>query len=310
MKTLLSILASVIGLTVSAEASLRWFVGLGNPLLYVADEEIGYLLSPNQQTRRGGSQIIVNQYSMRSEMLTPKKPHDTTRVFLLGDSLVNGGWWTDQSVILSQLLKSELQQNNKKIAPKTFEVFNASAKDWSPRHELAYLKKYGLFEADTLVLVINTEDLFGTKPSSMVVGRDRHYPIEKPHLALIELYKSYLPKQPPVPELLTTEAESDPVGSNLEAIQQIKAIAKDNHARLIVVLTPLRKELESGSNEAELQAKARLQELIAQEKISYLDFFPTFTDFPQPEFLYRDRTHLSPQGEALVSQKIAEAILN
>ena len=309
MKTLLLVLASVVGITVSVEASLRWFLGLGSPVLYVADEEIGYLPSPNQKTRRGGSEIMINQYSMRSEMLTLQKTQNTTRIFLLGDSIVNGGWWTDQSVILSELVKTELKQNNK-FGKKTFEVFNASAKSWNPRHELAYIKKYGLFEADTLVLVINTEDLFGAKPSSVVVGRDRHYPSKKPNLALIELYDSYIPKQPPIPELIATAEEGDIVGFNLEAIKQIKTIAQRNRTELIVVMTPLLQELESGSNEVEIMAKERLKELFTQEQISYLDFFPIFDDFPQPEFLYRDRTHLSPQGEALVSKKIAEAILD
>ena len=45
-----------------------------------------------------------------------------------------------------------------------------------------------------------------------------------------------------------------------------------------------------------------------QQQITYIDFLPIFTDFPQPEFLYRDHIHLSPQGNHLVSETLAESL--
>ena len=69
MKISLIILASVAGLTVVAEIALRLIMGLGNPPLYVADPEIGYLLAPNQKLRRSGNLIETNQYSMRNQEL-------------------------------------------------------------------------------------------------------------------------------------------------------------------------------------------------------------------------------------------------
>ena len=43
-----------------AELTLRLFFGFGNPPLYTADDDIGYLLAPNQRMRRFGNLIAIN----------------------------------------------------------------------------------------------------------------------------------------------------------------------------------------------------------------------------------------------------------
>ena len=316
MKTLLITLLGLAGITLIVEISLRLFLGLGNPPLYIGDETIGYLLAPNQAIRRKGNQIKINQYSMRSDEITAEKPLGSTRVMLLGDSIVNGGWWTDQKDILSEIIEAELvkKASSDRATPRQerdrFQVFNASANSWNPRNELAYLKRFGLFEADLLVLVINTDDLFGTAPTSVVVGKDINYRDRKPPLALVELYERYFFKQKPIPQLEAIRKEGgDRVGFNLEAIESIKAIADNNNTQFILVITPLLRELEIGVRDYEQKARNRLQELVEQQQITYIDFLPIFADFPQPEFLYRDRIHLSPQGETIVSKTLVEAIM-
>src|SRR4028119_877035 len=94
----------VVGLLMMLEGVLRLLLGFGNPLIYIADEQIGYSLAPNQRTRRFGNLIEINQYSMRSPEITETRPESTLRVLLLGDSIANGGWWTDQAETLSAML--------------------------------------------------------------------------------------------------------------------------------------------------------------------------------------------------------------
>ena len=67
--------------------------------------------------------------------------------------------------------------------------------------------------------------------------------------------------------------------------------------------------MKSGSRDYEQTARNRVGEFVTQQQITYIDFLPLFADFPQPEFLYRDHIHLSPQGETMVSKTLAEAIL-
>lgn len=301
MKTLLIILASVTGLAIVAEIGLRITTGLGNPPLYVADEEIGYLLAPNQKLRRFGNSFQTNQYSMRSQEITAKL-EDRRRILLLGDSVVNGSWWTDGAETLSSLLANQLNDD-------AVEVLNASANSWGPRNELAYLERYGLFDADALVLIINTDDLFATEPTSLAVGKSYSYPDRPPALAIVELYQLFVAPPKSIPELeQLKQAKDDRLSKNLAAIREIKAIADAANTEFILVLTPLLREFQEGSTPEELEARNRLQELAKAEQIEYIDFLKAWADFPQPEFLYRDRIHPSPQGNSKIVEAIAEQL--
>ena len=302
MKLLLIVLASVTGLAIIAEIGLRLTTGLGNPPLYIADREIGYLLAPNQKLRRFGNTIATNQYSMRSRDIEPLS--DRTRIMLLGDSVVNGSWRTDQSETLDRLLAERLQDNS------AVETLNASANSWGPRNELAYLKRFGLFDADVLVLIINTDDLFATKPTSLAVGTSS-YPDRPPALALVELYQLFIAPPQVIPELEQLEpVPEERLEQNLAAIAEIEAIAEASDTKFVLVLTPLLREFESGSTENELAARKALQELVTAENITYIDLLGVWADFPQPEFLYRDRIHPSPQGNTKSIEAIAEQLVD
>ncbi|NES71442.1 MAG: hypothetical protein F6K24_42710 [Okeania sp. SIO2D1] len=187
------------------ELGLRLLFGFGNPPIYIADEEIGYLLAPNQKLRRMGNQIAINEYSMRSPSLSTERSSATLRILLLGDSVANGGWWTDQEQTISVLTEKELLSKN--ITFEEIEILNASANSWGPRNQLAYLQRFGLFDTQVIILLINTDDLFATAPTPLPVGNDRNYPAEKPPLALAEIYRRYLVRPKPVPGMAEVQKE-------------------------------------------------------------------------------------------------------
>ena len=309
MKILLIILATLTGIGIIFEASLRLILGFGNPPLYIADEKIGYLLAPDQKVRRMGNKIQINQYSMRSEVIKPTKLNSHLRVLVLGDSIVNGGWWTDQQETIPALMENELVSSLSSSFTE-IEVLNASANSWGPRNQLAYLERFGVLEAQVVILIINTDDLFATAPTSIPVGRDRNYPHSKPPLATIELFEQVFTKPKPIPEMEQVRAEKgDRVGFNLAAIQQIKAIADQHNAQFILGMTPLLREMKGqGSKDYELKARERLNKFADTEEILYVDFLPVFKEFPQPEFLYRDHIHLSPPGNSLVGETLSKSI--
>lgn len=287
-----------------AELALRLLFGFGNPPLYIADDAIGYLLAPNQRVRRFGNLIAINQYSMRARPIEPSRPADTLRVFLVGDSIINGNWWTDQSQIVSALIENNLSHRQKQRT----EVLNASANSWGPRNELAYLKKFGIFESQIVMLVINTDDLFGTQPSSLQVGRDRSYPNKKPRLALLELIARFK-KQPPIPGLKEIQDEKgDRIGKNLTAIQEIKNYVDTSNGRLLLAMTPLKREVLNGPRDYELVARQRVDEFVAQHHIPYVDFLQPFQTHAVADSLYRDHIHLSPTGNAMVAQVLSDLI--
>jgi lysophospholipase L1-like esterase len=304
------ILAVVVGLFVLLEIGLRSLFGFGNPLIYVGDEQIGYLLAPNQRTRRFGNRIEINQYSMRGSPIAKTPAPSTLRVLLLGDSIANGGWWTDQTNTISSLMMgsfaSATNSNYQEV-----EVLNASANSWSPRNELAYLQKFSTFNAQVIILLINTDDLFGTPPTSLPVGRDRNYPDSKPPLALVEVWQRYLTKQKPIPELKTVHNEAgDRVGINLEAIGKIQALTRQTNSQFLLVMTPLLREIgEPGSRDYEIQARQRLSDFTKAQQINYIDFLPIFNSSTDPKGLFHDHIHLNLQGNKFVSEVIERSLL-
>lgn len=312
--TVLLVLAVVVGLSLILEVGLRLF-GFGNPLIYIADPEIGYLLAPNQRTRRLGNRIVINEYSMRSQSITRSRPSSTLRVLLLGDSVANGAWWTDQEQTISAQIETQLKLmlDNGSIIGSDFEhieVLNASANSWGPRNQLAYLKRQGRFEAQMVVLLINTDDLFATAPTSVPVGRDRNYPAHKPPFAIIEVLQRYLLAAPTIPEMQVINAEKgDRVGFNLEATRQIKNLVNIANAQFLLAMTPLLREITTpGSRDYEVKARRRLTEFTQDQQITYLDFLEKFNGIQTPASLYRDHIHLSPQGNQKVSEAITKSL--
>ncbi len=299
-------------LLVVGEMILRLAFGFGNPPIYIADDRIGYLLAPNQRTRRFGNRIEVNQYSMRSAAISPSPAASTLRVLLLGDSIANGGWWTDQpdtmAMVLARSLRDRLNLPQGKWAE--VEVLNASANSWGPRNELAYLQRFGSFQSQAVVVLLNTDDLFAIAPNSVQVGRDRNYPDRRPLLAWIELFQRYVLPAPALPELETLQQEGgDRVGYNLAAIEQMHAMLSQEKIPLAIVMTPLLREVgEPGPKDYELKARKRLLELTQSQNIPYLDILPLFNAYSSPQTLYRDTIHLTPEGNQLVSEKMGQLL--
>jgi len=307
-KLLFLIAGLALGLMLIAELALRHYFGFGNPPLYIGDDEIGYLLKPNQTTKRFGNRIRINQYSMRAGGFTPTPNEGQHRLFLIGDSIVNGGWWTDQPQVLSNLLSQVMEQRHPE---QRYETLNASANSWGPRNERAYLRRFGSFGSEAIILVINTDDLFAVEPTAVPVGRDRNYPDRSPALALTEALGKYVFKGKPDPAVLASRTEEgDRVARNLQAIADIQDFAQANNARFLMAMTPLKRELASqgGPRDYELTERQRLAEFVEDRGIDFINFLPVFDAQSEPEAIYYDHIHLSVRGNKLVSQAIADQL--
>lgn len=302
----------LIGVGLLLELGLRWAFGFGNPLLYQSHETIGYVLAPNQDVRRFGNRIVINCYSMRSGAIAPEPDAHTLRLLLLGDSIANGGWWTAQDQTLSARLQAKLCQMlaSESGLRQRVEVLNASANSWGPRNELAYVESYGVFGASVLILLINTDDLFATAPTSVQVGRDRNYPDRKPPLALAEVVSRYLMTPQPISELEAVQAEGgDRVGHNLEAVRHIHALVKATGGECLLAMTPLLRELgEPGPRDYEQVARDRLIRFAHTHGLPYLDFLPIFNSVESPHRLYRDHIHLNGAGNERVVEHVQRVL--
>ncbi|MGB5594510.1 MAG: SGNH/GDSL hydrolase family protein [Crocosphaera sp.] len=307
MKFLFISLGVIFASLIIVEGGLRLFLGLGQRPIYIADADIGYLLAPNQKIRRLGKSTIINQYSMRSGEIEVSQATNIVRLFLLGDSLANGAWWTDQTETISALMTQQIE----KMSSQTVEVLNASANSWGPRNQLAYLQRFGTFDAQIIILLMNTDDFFATKPTSLGVGKEKNYPDKQPSSAIGEILERFFYRPQPIPGMAEVSKEKgDRVGFNLEAVAKMKAIATQNNSQFMIVLSPLKREVETEPKDYEKRARKRLQDWVNTHDVSFIDFLPIFQKQEQPDSLYRDHIHLSPSGNQLVSQKISELIIN
>ena len=315
IKQMLIIIGSLLILLIGLEYGLKSIFGLGRPMLYVADPTMGYRVAPNQITRRFGNRIRINEFSMRNDPITPERSPQTLRLLMLGDSLVNGVLWTDQSEILTAHVQRDTVISLLPRFPEMnqIEVLNVSAGSWGPRNQLAYLHQFGCFQSQAVILVLNTDDFFGQLPTPEAVGHDPNYPDRYPPSALVELLQQVWRRIPgkaklgfPPPARPTPPPERNIVEINLKTIALIAEFSRQEKAQFFLVLSPLKRELtrQGGSRDYEQTARNKLQAWTAEADVPYLDLLPLFNLQSDPMALYDDHIHLSQQGNQIVSKAI------
>src|ERR1700722_12818774 len=100
---------AIVVLLVGSELTLRFAFGLGRPLLYAADPQVGYLSAPNQDIRRFGATIHINQFGMRSDDLHVPRVEPGIRLLFIGDSVTFGTTRVDQDKIFTELIKTRMR---------------------------------------------------------------------------------------------------------------------------------------------------------------------------------------------------------
>jgi hypothetical protein len=139
---------------VLVELGGRYIVGLGRMPLYVADDQIEYVLAPDQHIRRRNTLIETNRYGMRAADFEPTKSNaDELRVMVISDS-ITAHTARSQEHLATELLRDKLAA----VHDGPVAVGNIAAGSWGPANQLAYVRAHGLFDADCVILVLNTED--------------------------------------------------------------------------------------------------------------------------------------------------------
>ena len=158
------------------------------------DPDIDYLFVPGRTYHRFGNVISYNTFSMRADDVSPHKTDpNELRVLVIGDSVVNGGALTDDSQLATRMVQERLAQD---LARPVW-VGNVSAGSWGPGNQLAYLRKFGTFNADIAILVLSTHDIADVPDFAPDLGPDS--PESPPVLAMEEAVYRYLPRYVPWP---------------------------------------------------------------------------------------------------------------
>jgi hypothetical protein len=307
-KRLAWLAVTLLVLLIAGELFARFYLGLGDPPLSQADPQIEYLFKPDQDCHRFGHHIHYNHYSMRSEDFPPHKSQpNELRVMVVGDSVVNGGALTDQSEIATSIMEKKLAEDLKRPVV----VGNISAGSWGPPNELAYLKRYGLFDADVLVIVVSSHDYADVPTFEPVVGT-RAYPDHKPLLALWEGFDRYvLPKFSKKKEAnegfvaTTAPAKEEDVRACMTAIRDMIEMGRSAGAKVIVA-----QHLERAEKLASpLRGHEVIKAEVIKDGITPVELGKAYEAArAKGEQPYRDAIHPNPVGQRVMADTLVKAI--
>lgn len=294
-------------LLILTEVALRLAFGFGHPLLYVPDAQAGFLPAANQDLRRFGAAIHINDWGMRSSPFSRMKGAEERRVLVVGDSITFGTTYVDQSLIFTELLKTALTE---RYGPPV-SVLNASAGGWAPENEYRYLASRGTFGADWVVFVINTNDL-GQPFATFEVSPQ--FPIENPRSAIGEVLERYVEPRI-VSSIRTTDPgsipsdEPDPVVEQtvLRSLANAQAFAIDHGARFILVFSPT--DAAKIKTPAWLAAIRGLRQWAAGDHVTMIDMTDSYSRHASTA-VYSDGLHLRPLGHRLIAAALTIEIEN
>lgn len=280
------------------EIALRSFLGLANAPLYYASNEYEYMACPNQDGHRFGNHYHYNSYSQRSE-----EPDSTKKIILgLGDSVLFGGVQTDQDSLATSIFTQETGM----------QMLNISAGSWGPDNCAAYLKKFGLFDAKAMFLLVSSHDAHDNMDFQPVVGTHPSYPNKQYALAWGELLDRYL-----IPRVFPKKKkEADPDQKVLDGIgiekngkvfnpgfDQLADMAKQANIPLYVYLHADLQELKEGKYNEQGQEIIDWAERNNINLIKELDFHFSESD-------YRDGIHINAAGQRKLAEIMKTVLVN
>lgn len=290
------------------ELFCRFVLGLGNPPLYVTDPQIEYMMKPDQDVLRFGNRVFVNHWGMRSPDFPLRKTDVAElRILVMGDSVINGGSVIDQTLLSTTLLQAQLQ----KVLGRPVVIGNASAGSWGPGNWLAFVKRYGFFDADLLVLLVGSGD-YADNPTFTPLGSN--HPVENPVMALQEaVFRYFLPhleklskrffspaptaEAPPISEAEVARGRSD--------LAEFLTLAQANGARKVMVFHhPDRSEFSSAKY---VSGHDEIRALCQQAGVPFVDLYPAYAK--QSAELYRDAIHQNAVGQQVLADALYEAVL-
>jgi hypothetical protein len=299
-------------LLVAAELTARFALGLGDPPLMMTDPQIEYLYQPSKSYKRFGNSVRFNSFSMRSEEFTKRKSDSAEfRVIILGDSVINGGSWTNQDETAAELLKAKLHDHYRLRAQgRPIMVGNVSAPSWGPPNLLAYVQRFGLFDADAVILVLGSED-YGDVPDFKPLSIEG--PERPPLCALHEALQRYVPmiwrhfrdgSVPPKP----FEARAEDIEASLYALRQLIDAITQTDAHLLVGMHMERTEITSNTPKP---GYAAIKRVLENRQIPIVEFGPLLGQAirAKSDEPFRDYVHPSAAGQKIMADAMFQWII-
>lgn len=305
--TLLPLVILGVVLLVGAELGLRLY-GIGPPLLFVQDADVGYYPKPHQRVRYPGRIITINNYGMRAPDITYHKPPGHTRILLLGDSTLAGTYVSNEE-LYSSLLENRL---NATAGAPVFEVLNMGVNAWGPFHELGFVKKFGTFDADVAVIcgpLANCyRPLYGLEATPF--WPETHPPRFAIERVLFEFaYRFRAVRLGPRPLAAGDPATQARLG--IETYVELARVLQQQGAQVFVEMLPGPAEALGLKTEPEThQLMAKLAHRMDELGVPMNCAIGAFHGFHSPAELYHDSVHFNRLGHRLYAEYLAERLCN
>lgn len=186
---------------------------------------------------------------------------------------------------------------------------NISAGSWGPENWLAYVTRHGFFDADVVVLVVNSGD-YADNPTFKAL--DDNHPTQKPTLALQEAIVRYLPAYLPKFSKENTSEPIAPESPNAAEILRgltglknflVAAQSTVGIGKVIIMHHPDRPEfLTEKYNFGHIE----MANLAAELKIPFINLLPIYRK--QGNNLYRDGIHHNSRGQEVLAEALVEVV--
>lgn len=306
MRNRLLKVAAISLIALMGEIFARKVIGLGTPPLYESYKGMEYKMKPNQNIQRFGNKIIINDASMRTSSDILNKPKlSKKRVLIFGDSVLWGTSLLDQAEIATSILGIKLKEN--------YEIYNVSAGSWGPGNWNQFIKENGLFNADQIIFLINSNDL--TDIPNPLTKINNLMPGSNPPFATWELVNRYaLPRiQRYFAKIIKDNKKQKPINNNLpisegeSMLNQSIDLVNKSGAELTAIQFWDRKELEK---ESPYKNHSIIKDLLSDRKVNTIQSLQIFKKCSnQMSDLFLDSIHLSREGQkclALVLEKVIQ----
>ena len=284
--------AILLALAVLLEIGLRVLWGNGVPIRTVPHPTIEYVNPASAEFERFGNRIAFNAYGMRGPDFprTKQSPGDL-RVLVLGDSVVEGTERLDQSALATTLARTQLRA----LVGGDVEVANVAAVSWGPPNLLAFVKEYGVFDAELAFVVLSSHD-YADVPDPDRATRSASPP--RIHLAISDLLARirgrYARREDVIPDPRDVRAA-------MAAFEELVDLLQQHGTHTQVILHTSRDELDRPP----VEGYRVLLQAARTRGLEVTELRQPLTDAVRAgRRVYLDRIHLGPDGQRLLADVI------
>jgi len=289
----LSVITAALGLIglILTEVALR-VVGFGDPPLARLDDKVEYVLIPDRSYRRFGNRIEINGQGLRAPDLTKVPSPDQPRVLVIGDSVIYGNHFLDQSeTVAAQMSKDLITSTCQPLA------VPVAVSSWGPVNQAAYLKRHGDFGAKVALIVLSGHDLLDTPTwSSNVVP----YRLTPSYTAITDAAQAVLQRRAvahPKPD--PTVSNETRAAQSLAALDAMAVQLRTAKISLSLVYHPTLPERQGQPH----MARAIFADWAQRQAIPFLDLGVILAD----PGTYRDHIHPAANGAETLALTLAQS---